>query len=162
MVDAPLKPLALAPKIETLSLGGFDYGRPLGELIDDGGFEGIHPDIKIPGRFRIFGNRCSQEVQLVCFDRILTFDEAIAGLDNLACRPAALPEQLALAVKFKEAYQQGWIPALDSIWHKSSEERLVPLLCVMELKGKPSQRTLTPYNCLRRFPSATRFAAVKL
>lgn len=162
MVTAPLKPLAPAPKIETLSLAGFDYGRPLGELIEDGAFEGIHPDIKIPGRFRIFENRHSQEIQLVCFDRILTFDEAMAELDNLACRPAALPEQLALATKFQEASRQGWIPALDSLWHKSSEERLVPLLCVMDAKDKPSQRTLTTYNCLRKFPSATRFAAVKL
>lgn len=162
MVIAPIKPLLLEPVIETKSLSGFDYGRPLGELIADGGFEQINPDIQIPGRFRIFGNRRSQEILLVCFRRIVTFDEAITGLDELACRPAALPELLALAARFKEEQRQAWIPALDSIWHKDSEARLLPLLCLMELKGQPGRRTLTSYNCLRKFPSETRFAAVKL
>jgi hypothetical protein len=156
------EPKLFEPVIEKRFLGGFDYGRPLGYLIDEGGYDQVNPEVWPADKFQVFDHRNSQEILLVCFRQIMNFDEVIEGLDNLGCRPAAFPELLALGTRFKDDQRRWLIPALDSIWHKNSKERLVPMLCMLELKGQQSRRHLTVYNCFRKFPSETRFAAVKL
>jgi len=136
-----------------------DYTRPVGNLIEDSGYEPgqVSPSILMTGRFPSFCHReLQKEIYLIDFDQVVNTNEVIEAIDKLIFRPAELPELAALGHEFPELQKRGCIIALGSVWH-------APKGCMVPGLGcKGDKRIFAPFHFEREWTKGFCFAAVSL
>lgn len=93
-----------------------DYSQPLEEMIAAGRYGRVNSNIT-EENFPIKGSgKVDLNLELVCFNKYISSNEAIAELKKLGMRPATLPELLAFDEKYLEEQRKYPILALGSVW----------------------------------------------
>lgn len=150
-------------RVERLHLPNADYKLTLGDLIAAGDYskDRTDPRIALPGKFRIIERAhspFSDKILLVCFAKIMTYDQVIEEFDRAVFRSAALPELLMVGAKHPAAQLEGQIIALDSLYQDPVEGRFAPALASFD-----GRRSLFAARISERgWGSNVRFAAVAL
>lgn len=134
-----------------------DYGTSLEEMIASGRYDWTNSDIAAE-RFTHDAARGKHEVkiELVHFNRVLTSEEAIAELERMGCRPADLPELLALGAAFPDLQRQFPIVELGSVGRLVIGDRVVACL-----RRSVAERGLSLGGFDVEWSEVCRFAAVR-
>lgn len=105
-----------------------NYDTPVGDGVKAGQYGWSDPNI-ISQHFPSKREGIQKvEVELIHFNRFISTDRALEGLDKLGVRPAELHELLALGEKYPELQSKFPIVALGSVWQDPRGYRYVPYL----------------------------------
>ncbi len=105
-----------------------DYTRSLAEMLKDGRFDSVNPDITekhFPITKRPNGK---VEMKMFHFNRPISSEQAIQEMDKEGYRPAELPEGLAYVQANPDEQRKYPIVLLGSVWHYWYGDRHVPYL----------------------------------
>lgn len=104
-----------------------NYDQSLEDMIAAGHYDGTNPDI-ISKNFPIKEKGVAQvAIQLIHFNKSMSFENALVELDKYGFRPATLPELLAFSAAYSEMQRQFPVVALGSVWRGLGGRRVPDL-----------------------------------
>lgn len=133
-----------------------DYGRSLSEMVKAGRYDWVNENI-ISENFPGAGHgKAEREIVLFHFNRAISSDDAIKGMESAGYRPAVVEELLALGEVQPELQRHFPIVALGSVWQDPRGNRSVPYL------GRfGAERSLDLFCFDDDWDGSCRFAAVR-
>ena len=133
-----------------------DYGRNLGQMIATGKYDWVNESIT-QENFPVTGQgKQEREIVLFHFNRLISYDDAIAEMGQAGCEPADIADLLALGEAQPELQRQFPIVALKNVWRDPRGYRFVPYLARSGVG-----RGLYLRCCGADWSESCRFAAVR-
>jgi len=105
-----------------------NYDLPLAAAVDAGNYAGVNSSITSQNFPSTRHGQAEVDIILVRFDRRMTSEEVLNGLDKDGLRAAELPEFLAFGAQYPELQRQFSIVGLGSVWKDRKGYRNVPCL----------------------------------
>lgn len=108
-----------------------DYSRTLWGMIKAGNYSYANTDISekyFPLPVESIGKQISILTKLVCFNRIISSQDAIVEIEKAGYQLAILPELLALGEAHPELQKKFPIVALGSVWTDTAGTQSVPAI----------------------------------
>lgn len=95
-----------------------DYSKPLIEMIGDGNYAAVNPDI-LESHFSIHGqSNVVIIIELVYYHKMMKSEDIIQDIESCSLRPATLPELLAFGTAYPEKQCKYPIVAMGSVWKR--------------------------------------------
>lgn len=117
-----------------------DYSQSLDEMINAGEYDYVEEFVteeKFPLPESMIGTKTELNLGLHCFDRQISFGEAILELEKSELRLATLPELLAFGAKYRQEQRRGgYIIAPGFVCQNWFGFKFVPYLGKIDINGR--------------------------